>query len=148
MRELRRLARLVQARLLALHDRASRVRKPARFSGARSSGFDLDERPGDPVTHRSGLARGAAAVQADAEVVLALEARRLQRSGREHLVHLPREVLLDRLAVDPRRAVAGTKDHARDGRLALAGAEILGRVDIYTSRVVGACASCGCSGPA
>ena len=107
--------------------RASRVRKPARFSGARKLGVDLDERTGDPVAHRAGLARRAAAVQANAEVVLTLEPGRLQRRGREHPVHLPREVLLDRLAVDPRRAVAGAKDHARDGRLALAGAEILGR---------------------
>ena len=107
--------------------RASRVRKPARFSGSAELGVDLDERTGDPVPHRAGLARGAAAVQANAEVVLTLEAGRLQRRGREHPVHHAREVLLDRLAVDPRRAVAGPQDHARNGRLALAGAEILGR---------------------
>ena len=37
-----------------------------------------------------------------------------------------REVLLERAAVDPRRAVAGPEDDARDRRLALAGAAVLG----------------------
>ena len=74
--------------------------------------------------------RRAAAVDADAEVVLAVEPGLFERRERELLVQQPREVLLDRLAVDPRRAVAGAQDHARDRRLALAGAEVLGGLGI------------------
>ena len=100
---------------------------PARLSGTRSSGFDLDERAGDAVADGAGLARRAAAVHAHAQVVLSLEPGDLER--REHHLAMDgaREVLLDRPAVDPRLAVAGTQDHARDRRLALAGAEVLAR---------------------
>src|SRR5436190_14729645 len=123
--ELRCLACLVEAGLLALDDAGVAGEEPCALEGCAELRIDLDERTGDAVPHRAGLARRAAAVQAHAKVVLALETGDLERSRRQHPVHHAREVVLDCLAVDPRRAAAGAQDHARDGGLALAGAEIL-----------------------
>src|SRR5581483_4685880 len=106
--ELRRLARLVQAGLLAL-DLAGVARQVAlaleQYAEVR---VDLDEGARDAVPHCARLPRRAAAVDAHAEVVLAVERRRLERRHDHHAVRQTREVLLDRLAVDPRLAVAGT----------------------------------------
>ena len=76
--------------------RASRARKPSRFSTVRSSGFGLDQRTGDAVADRAGLAARAAAVDADAEVVRALDSGDAER--RHHLcaVRHAREVVLER----------------------------------------------------
>src|SRR5579884_1492940 len=123
--ELRRLACLVQAGLLAL-DLARVAREEARpLERHPELGIHLDERSGDAVPDRARLTGRAAAVDAHAQVVLALELGRLQRRQRDDAVHETWKVLLDRPAVDPGRAVAGPQDHARDGRLALAGAEVL-----------------------
>ena len=50
----------------------------------------------------------------------------LSGDERERPVGRAREVVLERAPVDPRRAVAGSEDHARDRGLALAGAAVLG----------------------
>ena len=123
--ELRRLARLVQAGLLALD--LARVAREVALALERHAklGVGLDERPGDAVAHRAGLAADAAAVHADPEVVRAVGAGGLERAERRGAVRGTREVLLERAAVDPGLAVAGPEDDARDGRLALAGTEIL-----------------------
>src|SRR3954466_4155826 len=146
LRELRRLARLVQAGLLAL-DLAGVPRQVAlALEEDAKVRVDLDERARDPVAHRAGLAGRPAAVHSHAQVVLAVELGDLKRCHHRLPVQEPWEVVLERLAVDPCLAVAGTEDHARDGRLALAGAEILrgGR----HQNGFGSCAACGCSGPA
>src|SRR4051794_9998542 len=73
--ELRGLARLVQAGFLPLHDACIAGEEAGALQGHAELRVDLDERTGDPVAHRAGLARRAAAVQPDAEVVLPFEAR-------------------------------------------------------------------------
>src|SRR5207302_6953013 len=100
--ELRRLAGLVQSGLLAL-DLAGVPREVA-LALERDAQLRIrfDERAGDPVAYRAGLAGEAAAVHAHAEVVLALEPGGLERRGRDRLPHRAREVLLDRAAVHPR----------------------------------------------
>src|SRR5207247_6787145 len=146
LRELRRLARLVEAGLLALD--LARVPRQVALALQEDAevGVHLDERPCDAVPDGSRLSRRPAAVHADAKVVLPLEIRHLQRREHTFAVQQTREVLLERLAVDPRLAVAGTEDHARDRGLALAGAEVLrGR---RHQKGFGSCAPCGCSGPA
>src|SRR5581483_7420093 len=146
LRELRRLARLVQARLLPL-DLARVARQVAlALEEDAEVGIDLDERAGDAVADRSGLPRRAASVHADAEVVLSLEVGHLQRREHRLAVEEPREVLLERLAVDPRGAAPRTEDHPGDGRLPLAGAEVLRGCRHQNG--FGSCAWCGCSGPA
>ena len=117
-------------------------------------GVCLDERAGDAVAERSGLAGGPASVDPCPQVEAPLGAGRAQRRGGRDAQGLAREVLLQGAPVDPRRAVAGTEDHAGDGRLALAGSEVLSDrgqfVPIYSSSGSGSgfWASCGCSGPA
>src|SRR3954468_9334327 len=86
--ELGRLARLVQAGLLALHDACVTRQEAGALQRHAKLGVDFDERTGDPVAHRACLARRAAAMEADTQVVLALEPGRLQRRGRQHPVHL------------------------------------------------------------
>src|SRR4029079_13952786 len=107
------------------------------------------ERTGDPVPNRSGLARRAAAVDADADIERSLDAGGLQRCECQRAVRGPREVVLECPAVEPRLPVARAQDHAGDRRLALPGAEVLRLLCHYaTSNVFVACASCGCTGPA
>ena len=88
-------------------------------------GIRLHEGAGDAMAHRSGLAGRTAAVHADAQVVLPFDARHLEGRERECPVSDPREVIVERLAVHPRRSVAWTQDDARHRRLALAGAAVL-----------------------
>jgi hypothetical protein len=71
------------------------------------------------------IAEAAAAVHADAEVVLAVELDDLERRGRDRPVEQAREVLLDRAPVDPGRAVARPQDHPRHRRLPLPGPLVL-----------------------
>src|SRR5215213_1799137 len=124
--ELRGLAGLVEAGLLALDLAGVAGEEALPLERHAQLGVDLDERARDTVPDGSGLAARAAAVDADAEVVLAVEAGGLQRGHRERPVQQTREVLLDRAAVDPRLPVAGAEDDARDRCLALACAEVLG----------------------
>src|SRR3954452_3903922 len=73
LRELRRLARLVQSGLLAL-DLTGVARKEAfPLEWHAQLGIDLDERPCDAVAYCAGLAARATAVDADADVVAPLE---------------------------------------------------------------------------
>src|SRR5438034_8919390 len=118
--ELRRLARLVEPGLLALHDPCVSGQEAGPLERDAQLGIRLDQCPRDSMPHGPGLAAGTAAVNADAEVVDAFDARHLERREREHPVRRTREVLLDRAAVEPRIAVARAQDHARDRRLALA----------------------------
>ena len=124
--ELRSLAGLVQAGLLALD--LARVAREEALALERDAqlGIGLDERAGDAVPHRACLAGRPAALDANAEVVAALGAGELERSHHRRAMGRAREVLLERAAVDPGRAVAGAEDHARDGGLPLAGALVLG----------------------
>src|SRR5581483_9228398 len=146
--ELRRLARLVQPGLLALHDPGVARQEAGALQRLAQVRVSLDERAADAVTDCSGLAGGAAAVHADADVEGAFDAGDLERRQGQLAVGEPREVVLDRLAVEPGRAVARPQDHARDRGLALAGPLVLRDGAHSTSSGAGACASCGWSGPA
>src|SRR6516164_162370 len=81
---------------------------------------DERERPRQPESQRAGLARDAAAADARDHVELALGAERHERLSDDLLVHLVREVRVERPAVD--RPLAGARDDAdaRDGLLAAA----------------------------
>src|SRR3954449_6400951 len=119
--ELRRLACLVQAGLLAL-DLAGVAREIAlALQWNAQLRIRLDERAGDAVANRAGLAGEAASVHAHAQVVLALEIGGTQWRGGDRSPDGAGEVLLERPPVDPGGAVAGPEDDARDRGLALAG---------------------------
>src|SRR5579859_24404 len=125
LRELRGLAGLVEPSLLALDLPGIARQIPLTLQRHTQLRIGVDEGAGDAVPDRARLTARTAAVDADAKVVGALGARRLQRGGRERAVRRAREVLLEGLAVHPAGAVARAQDHARDGRLALAGTQVL-----------------------
>src|SRR5262249_15602770 len=149
LRELRRLASLVQAGLLPLDDASVSGQEALALERHAQVRIDLDERAGDAVPDGAGLSARPAAVDADAEVVLTFEPGDAERGEHHRAVRQAREVLLDRLAVEPGLSVAGPQDHACDRRLSLSGSKVLGdlRCQIFTSSGSGFCASCGCSGP-
>src|ERR1700736_2566462 len=125
LRELRGLAGLVEPGLFAL-DLACIARQiPLALQRHTQLRVGVDEGAGDAVPDRAGLTARTAAVDADAQVVRALGARRLQRGGSERAVRRARGALLEGRAVHPARAVARAQDHPRDGRLALAGTQVL-----------------------
>src|SRR5436190_13206263 len=150
LRELRPLARLLEAGLLAL-DLARVAREESLpLQVAAQVGVGLDERLRDAVAERAGLAGDAAAVDAGADVVGGVGARQGERRGGERLQRPPREILLDGLAVHGDGARAGDEDDSGDRGLALAGAAVgdcVGHQDA-TSSGTGLWAACGCSGPA
>src|SRR5215204_624237 len=148
LRELRSLAGLVQAGLLALDLAGVACQEALALQHRPELRIGLDERPGDAVADRAGLSRWAAALDARTEVVRALGAGDLQRRQHRRAVGGAREVLLQRPAVDPGHAVARAQDHARDGRLPLAGALVLGERSHQRVSSFGSWAPCGCSGPA
>src|SRR3954462_1619251 len=148
LRELRGFASLVKAGLLALDDAGVAREEAFLLQDAAKLRIGLDECAGDAVARRLGLAGRAAAVHPDAQVVRPLEPGCLERREHLHAIREAREVVVERPAVEPRRAVAGAQDHARDRGLALAGAAVLRELAHLTSKGVGPCASCGCSGPA
>src|SRR5205814_4318958 len=98
----------------------------------------------------TGLADGAAAVDAHAKVVLTLDPGHLERRKRKRPVCNAREVVVERLSVDPGSSVTGPEDDAGDGSLPLPRAPVLRelRHQSSTSSGFGDCASCGCSAPA
>src|SRR5439155_3157051 len=149
--ELGRLARFVQARLLPLDDASVTREEPCALERDPQLGIGLDERAGNAMPDGAGLAARASAVDTDADVVGAFYPRDLKRSERSRAVRLPREVVLDRAAVEPGRAVTRAQDHAGDRGLPLARAAILRDLAHRPSshvRGFGACGPCGCSGPA
>src|SRR5262249_31725835 len=140
---------LLQAGLLALDGAGVAGEETLALQRHPQLGICLDKRACDAVPRGAGLSARPAAMKADADVVRALGACDLER--RLHLcpVNEPREVLVERAAVDPPGPVPGAEDHARHGGLPLAGALVRGLLChqlIFSS--FGACAVCGCSGPA
>src|SRR3954454_3985487 len=126
LRELRTLAGLLEACLLALHlARVAREVAAALQLGA-ERGLGLDERTGDPVAQRAGLGGDAATVDARDDVHAREVAGRLERLARLRLQTGPREVDLELLAVDRVDAAAGLQHDARDRGLALAGGLVAG----------------------
>src|SRR4051794_22475884 len=118
--ELRTLARLLEAGLLALlHARVAREEAGALAPPARV-GIAPERGRGDAVTGGPRLRGHAAAVHAGDDVHARLVAHRLERLADVALQRRAREELVERPAVDGVRTGARLEDDARDGRLALA----------------------------
>src|SRR5699024_1879622 len=118
LRELRRLAGLLETGLLALDD-ACVAREEAGLLERRTVvvAVDLVERAGDREAQRAGLARGSAAADARDHVVRAGEAEQRERVGDELLVQLVGKVLLERATVHREGARTRDQAHACDGAL-------------------------------
>src|SRR4051794_21961580 len=121
LRELRRLASLLETRLLALDD-AGVTSQEAGLLERRAVvlAVDLVQGASDRETQRAGLTGGAAAGDLDDHVVAAEQVEHLERVVDELLVQLVREVLLERAAVHQIGAGAGGEARAGDGLLAAA----------------------------
>src|SRR5258705_13788290 len=123
--ELRRLARLVQAGLLALDDASVTREEALALERDAYLRIRLDERARDTVPDRSGLPRGATARHANAQVVGRRGFGNLERRENHLAMESAREILVERAAVDPCLAVARSQDHAGDRCLPLARSEVL-----------------------
>src|SRR5215208_4247137 len=121
LRELRALACLLESRLAPLLRAGVSRQEAAPLEVAAELGIDLGERPGDSVANRSSLAGDAAAVDADADVHLALVSGGQERLANEGLVLVAWEVILEAARVDLELAGARSQDHPGDRGLALAG---------------------------
>src|SRR5215208_1072136 len=121
LRELRALACLLESRLAPLLRAGVSRQEAAPLEVAAELGIDLGERPGDSVANRSSLAGDAAAVDADADVHLALVSGGQERLADEGLVLVAWEVILEAAPVDLELAGARSQDHPGDRGLALAG---------------------------
>src|SRR5579872_2832016 len=105
--ELRALARLLQAGLLALLGaRVAREKAPA-LQLAAEVRVGLEQRARDAVAQRPGLGRDAAAVQSRDDVHALVVANGLERLADVALQGEAREVLLERAPVDEVGAAAG-----------------------------------------
>src|SRR6478752_4184151 len=151
LRELWPLARLLQARLLAL-DLARVPRQETRLLQLWTQRLvGLDQRTRDPVAERSGLAGDAAAHDPSAHVEAGLGAAHPQRGHGHRLQRRPREVLGQSLAVDDDLTGTRHQHHAGDRGLPLAGGAVYDcGCDHYELSFNGAgfWAAWGCSGPA
>src|SRR6266436_5552159 len=105
--ELRRLARLVQARLLALDNARITGKKAGALERHAQLRIGLDERAGDAVTNSACLSTRAAAVDANPDVERPLDSCSLQRCQRGRAMRGARKVVLDRATVEPRVPVTG-----------------------------------------
>src|SRR4051794_27618198 len=124
--ELRALARLLEAGLLALLDASVARQEAAALELGAQGRVGLDERAGDAVAERSRLGGYAAAVDPGHDVHAALVAGGLERAARGALQAEPREERVELAAVDGVGAVAGLEDHAGNRGLALAGGRVAG----------------------
>src|SRR5581483_118068 len=142
--------RLVQADLLSLHlARVARHQaRPAQAGLQRC--IILDERAGDAVAHRAGLAALAAAVDVHTDVEARERLRQLERLAHDHAPGLAAEELIHRLAVHHERALAGLEEHAGYRALAPPGTVVVvaDHPVPQISSVLGCCAECGCLSPA
>src|SRR6185295_14774922 len=126
LRELRALAGLLEAGLLALlHARVAREEAAPLELGAEVR-VRVDQRARDAVAQGAGLGADAAAVHRGDDVHARLVADRLERLADRALQRVAREEDVERLAVDRVRAVARLEDHARHRGLALAGRGVAG----------------------
>src|SRR5687767_10225967 len=113
--ELRTLAGLLEAGLLALlHASVTREEAAPLELGAEVR-IGLDQRAGDAVAQRAGLGADSAAVHRGDDVHARLVADRLERLADRALEGAAREEVVERLAVDRVGAVTRLEDHARHG---------------------------------
>src|SRR5918998_4738381 len=124
--ELRALAGLLEACLLALlHARVAREEAAPLELGAEVR-VRLDQRAGDAVAQGAGLGRHAATVHRGDDVDLLLEPDGLEGGADRALQRGTREEDVERAPVDLVGAGARLEQHAGDGRLALAGGRVAG----------------------
>src|SRR5690606_14073885 len=118
---LRSLTRLLQTRLLPLDD-ASVAGEEAGLLQRRTVvlGIGGVERTSDPQAHGTGLTAGAATGDQSDDVVAVGELELDERRADQLLVHLVREVHVQRPPVDAPLAGARNDPHAGDGPLATA----------------------------
>src|SRR3954452_10409038 len=121
LRELRRLASLLETGLLALGDAGVTAEEAGLLEGrAVVLGVDLVQRTGDGEAQSAGLAGGAAAGDLRDHVVAADQVEDLERVVDQLLVQLVREVVRELTAVDRDGAAARDQADAGDGLLAAA----------------------------
>src|SRR3954447_882156 len=126
LRELRPLAGLLEAGLLALLGPRVAGQEAAALELAAQVRVGHDQRARDPMPQRAGLGRDAAAVQPGMHVHARLVAHRLERLADVALQGLGGEEVLERGAVDRGGALAAPQHRAREGGLALAGGGVAG----------------------
>src|SRR5581483_8510194 len=85
----------------------------------------LDERPGDAVTDRAGLASDSAAIDLDGDVEARGELHRLERLPHDHAPRFTTEERVERPFVNGDLAVAGLEVDAGGCRLAAASAVVI-----------------------
>src|SRR6478735_9402114 len=123
-----RLAGLLETGLLALGDAGVAGEEAGLLEGGTVQLLvDAVERAGHTEADRAGLAGGATAVHTHEHVVGAVELQQRQGLLDDLLVHLVREVRVERAAVDLPLAGARDDAHAGDGLLASAGGGTGGR---------------------
>src|ERR1019366_4695600 len=116
---LRLLTRLLQAGLLALLGPRVARQESSALELATKIGVGLEQGAGHAVAKSPGLRRDSASVEPRHHVHALLIAHRLQRLADVALEGQPREVLLERAAVDQIGAGARSQRHTCDRRLAL-----------------------------
>src|SRR6185369_10678325 len=118
--ELLAASRLVEADLLAL-DLARVARdEPGLRQRRLERGIVLDQRAGDAVAHRAGLARLAAAEDVDLDVERLRVVGELERLAHDHAARLAREEHIDGLVVHDDIALARLDEDTRHRVLAAA----------------------------
>src|SRR3954447_26819750 len=118
--ELRPLAGLLEAGLLALLDARVARQEAAALELAAQVRIGVEQRAADAVAQRARLRGDAAALHAGHDVHAVRVADRLERLADVALEGRAREEDVQRAAVDRVRARAGKQDHAGDRGLALA----------------------------
>src|SRR3954471_24510014 len=150
LRVLGRLAGLLQAVLLPLLGPRVTGEEAGLLQRRAVVGLEPDERAGDREAQGPGLAGDAAAVQGGDDVVLVGLLQGDERLLDELLVHLVREVVVERAPVELEVAGARNEADADDGLLAAAD-DGGGRGHWDTCLISNGCgfwAACGWSGPA
>ena len=129
LRELETFARARLAVFLALfHARIAREQALG-LQRAPQGRVKLQQRPGNAMPHRAGLAVRPAAADIDARVEFFHVAGDGQRLCHSHPQGFERKIAVERAAVDGDLAAAGRETHPGHGGLAPAGAEIFGDLD-------------------
>src|SRR3954462_13760422 len=118
--ELRPLAGLLEAGLLALLDARVARQEATALELASQVRVGLEQRAADAVAQRAGLGRDAAALHAGHDIHAVRVADGLERLTNVALEGRAREEDVERAAVDRVRARAGKQDDAGDRGLALA----------------------------
>src|SRR5574340_49098 len=111
----------------------------------------IDQRTGDAVTHRTGLAGFAATGDVHHDIELAQRLGQRQRLAHDHAAGFTGKKHVHRLVVHHDVALARLDEHARHRTLAATGTVVITYAHDYAFNKLtgfGCCASCGCAAPA